>query len=247
MDIFNILLFTAVGFFAQLIDGALGMAYGVSSTSFLLSLGIPPANASAAVHTAEIFTSGASGISHYKQGNLNKKLIKKLIPAGVVGSILGVLAITSFQNSLVKPFVAVYLFVMGAIILYKAFKRIQTKEITTKIKRLAIIGGFFDAVGGGGWGPIVTSTLIARGNHPRYTIGSVNLAEFFVTIVQVGLFLAILGLVHLEVIIGLIVGGVIAAPFGAIVCRKISHKALMVIVGILIMALSIRTIVMVIL
>ncbi len=247
MDLLNVLLFVIVGFLAQLVDGTLGMAYGVLSTSFLLSLGIPPANASAAVHTAEVFTTGASGLSHYKQGNLNRKLIKKLIPAGVVGGIIGVLVLTNFPKSLVRPFVAAYLFVMGAIILYKAFRKLPIKEITTKIRRLAIVGGFFDAVGGGGWGPIVSSTLIARGNSPRYTIGSVNFAEFFVTAAQVIVFLGVIGLVHLEAIIGLIMGGILAAPLSAIACKKIPHRALMVVIGILIIVLSIRTIAMVIL
>lgn len=236
------IVYIIVGFIAQMIDGALGMGYGVSSTSFLLSLGIPPVAASASVHTAEVFISGVSGLAHLRFGNVDKKLFKKLLIPGVIGGILGVFFLTSVPGKTIKPFVAFYLFIMGLIILRKAFKKIEQKEVKTKLVPLGVVGGLFDAIGGGGWGPIVTSTLVARGHNPRFTIGSVNLAEFFVTIAQVATFLTIIGLVHWQIIVGLIIGGVLAAPLAAYVCKRIPSRALMIMVGLLIMALSIRTI-----
>jgi len=246
----NIIVFVIVGFFAQIIDGALGMAYGVSSTSVLLGMGIPPAVASASVHTAEIFTSGVSGLSHLKFGNVDRKLFKKLLIPGIIGGILGAYILTSVPGKVIKPFVAGYLLIMGLMILRRAFKfkRIQEKKVESKLFPLGVGGGFFDAIGGGGWGPIVTSTLIARGNHPRYSIGSVNLAEFFVTVAEVATFFTMIGfLKHWQIIVGLIIGGVIAAPFAAYVCKRLPSRVLMVIVGILIMGLSIRTICLVLL
>ena len=239
----NIVIFAMVGFFAQMIDGALGMAYGVSSTTFLLSIGIPPAIASASVHTAEIFTSGVSGFFHLKFGNVDKELFKKLLIPGVIGGIFGAYILISIPGKIIKPFVAIYLLIMGLLILRKAFKKIQEKKVRTKLFPLGIVGGFFDAIGGGGWGPIVTSTLVARGNNPRVSIGSVNLAEFFVTVAEVATFFTMIGLFrYWQIIFGLIIGGVIAAPLAAYVCKKLPSRVLMIIVGVLIIALSIRTI-----
>lgn len=239
----NIIIFAMVGFFAQMIDGALGMAYGVSSTTFLLSIGIPPVGASASVHTAEIFTSGISGLSHLKFGNVDKKLFKKLLIPGVIGGILGAYILVSIPGKIIKPFVAVYLLIMGLMILWKAFKKIQEEKVRTKLFPLGIVGGFFDAIGGGGWGPIVTSTLIARGNNPRFSIGSVNLAEFFVTVAEVATFFTMIGLLrYWQIIVGLIIGGVIAAPLAAYVCKRLPARVLMIIIGILIVGLSLRTI-----
>lgn len=223
------------------------MAYGVSSNTFLLSVGIPPAAASASVHTAEIFTSGISGLSHLKFGNVDKKLFKKLLIPGVIGGILGAYILTMVPGKIIKPFIALYLLIMGSIIIYKAFKKIQEKEVRTKLLPLGAVGGFFDAIGGGGWGPIVTSTLVARGNNPKFTIGSVNLAEFFVTIAEAATFFTIIGLAHWQIIVGLIIGGVLAAPLAAYVCKRLPSRTLMMIVGVVIIALSIRTIYMAIL
>lgn len=223
------------------------MAYGVSSNTFLLSVGIPPAAASASVHTAEIFTSGISGLSHLKFGNVDKKLFKKLLIPGVIGGILGAYILTMVPGKIIKPFIALYLLIMGSIIIYKAFKKIQEKEVRTKLLPLGAVGGFFDAIGGGGWGPIVTSTLVARGNNPKFTIGSVNLAEFFVTVAETATFFTIIGLKHWQIIVGLIIGGVLAAPLAAYVCKRLPSRTLMMIVGVVIIALSIRTIYMAIL
>lgn len=239
----NIFLFIIVGFVAQMIDGALGMAYGVSSSTFLLSIGIPPVTASASVHTAEVFTTAVSGFSHWKLGNVDKRLFAQLVLPGVVGAVVGAYVLTTLPADTIKPLVAAYLLIMGVRILIKAFRKIEPRDdYGNWCIPLGIVGGFFDAIGGGGWGPIVTSTLVARGNHPRTTIGSVNLAEFFVTTAQAVTFILTIGLVHWQVIVGLMIGGVIAAPLAAVVTRKVPVKTLMIIVGILIIALSIRTI-----
>lgn len=238
----SMIVYIIVGFIAQMIDGSLGMAYGVSSTSFLLSLGIPPVTASASVHTSEIFTTAVSGLSHLRFGNVDKELFRKLLIPGVVGGILGAYILTAIPGETIKPFIAFYLLIMGLVILWKAFRKVKEKKVKTKLFPLGISGGFFDAIGGGGWGPIVTSTLVARGNNPRFSIGSVNLAEFFVTVAEVATFLTIVGLAHWKIIIGLIIGGVLAAPLAAFLCKRVPSRVLMVLVGVLIIALSIRTI-----
>jgi len=172
--------FVIVGFAAQLIDGAIGMAYGVSSNAFLLSLGIPPAVSSASVHIAEVFTTGVSGLSHLKFGNVSRKLVARLIIPGIVGGVVGAFILTQIPGDVIKPFISIYLAIMGCYIIWKIFRKKKGfTEVEKGVGILAVVGGFFDAIGGGGWGPIVTSTLVARGNHPRYTIGSVNASEFF--------------------------------------------------------------------
>lgn len=239
----SIITFIIVGFAAQMIDGALGMAYGVSSTTFLLSLGVPPAVASASVHTAEIFTSGVSGLSHLRLGNVDKELFRRLVIPGVLGGVLGAYILTTVPGDVVKPFIALYLLVMGIMILRKALMK-KTLEGKAKVRLfpLGAFGGFLDAIGGGGWGPIVTSTLVVNGNHPRFAIGSVNIAEFFVTFSEAAAFFTIIGLVHWQVIVGLTIGGILAAPLAALVCRKLPARTLMIIIGVLIIALSVRTI-----
>jgi uncharacterized membrane protein YfcA len=241
----SIWLFIAVGFLAQLIDGALGMAYGVSSTTVLLSLGLPPAIASASVHAAEVFTTGVSGFSHFKFGNVDKSLIVKIVIPGVLGGASGAYILTEMPGNVIKPFVAVYLLAMGLLILYKAFRKgTETGEIQRGLIPLGFLGGFMDAIGGGGWGPIVTSTLVASGKHPRFAVGSVNLAEFFVTFSESITFVLTLGGLtsYWRIIVGLLIGGVIAAPLAAYVCKKIPTRQFMVLVGLLISVLSIRTI-----
>lgn len=225
-----------------MIDGALGMAYGISSTTFLLSIGIPPVAASASVHTAEIFTTAVSGLSHLRFGNVARNLFKKLLIPGIIGGLLGAYILTVVPGKAIKPFVASYLLLMGLLILRKALIKRQERETRTRLFPLAIGGGFLDAIGGGGWGPIVASTLIANGHNPRYSIGSVNLAEFFVTLAQVALFFTLIGLVHWQIIVGLIIGGIVAAPLAAYACNKLPSRLLMLIVGVLITALSMRTI-----
>lgn len=240
-----ILLYTIVGFLAQIIDGALGMAYGVSSNSFLLSVGVPPAIASASVHVAETFTTAVSGVSHWKLGNVDKELFKKLIIPGVLGAVVGAYILSNIDGNVIKPYIAVYLLIMGIVILVKALHSNQDeRKVTSHISLLGGIGGFCDAIGGGGWGPIVTTTLVARGNNPRFTIGSVNSSEFFITFSQSVVFIFALFsdlVANWTVILGLLVGGIIAAPFAAVVTRKLPVRLLMGMVGLLIIGLQIRT------
>ncbi|MCK4482561.1 sulfite exporter TauE/SafE family protein, partial [Candidatus Bathyarchaeota archaeon] len=212
------------------------MAYGVTSTSFLLSLGLSPASASASVHTSEIFTTLTSGLSHLKLKNVDKSLFKRLLIPGMIGGALGAYILTSVPTEIIKPLVGIYLLIMGLLILRRLFDRKKT-QLKTNLTLLGGVGGFLDAIGGGGWGPVVTSTLVARGDKPRLTIGSVNSAEFFVTLTEAATFFTILGITHLEIIIGLIIGGVIAAPLAAYTCKKLPPRILMAIVGTVIVAL----------
>lgn len=240
---YNIVIFIIFGFIAQLIDGALGMAYGVSSNAFFLSLGIPPAIASACIHTSEMFTTAVSGISHFKFGNIDKKIFLRLLIPGVIGGVLGAYILTELPGGKIKPFVSLYLLLMGLWILIKVVRKTHQIKTKSRLIPLGLAGGFFDAIGGGGWGPIVTTTLVANGNQPRYAIGSVNAAEFFVTVAESITFFATIGTLlfqHWEKIVGLMIGGVIAAPFAAWVCKKLPHKVLMLLVGLLITGLSIR-------
>jgi uncharacterized membrane protein YfcA len=230
----------AVGLLAQAIDGALGMAYGVTSNSFLLGIGASPAASSAAVHMAEIFTTASSGLSHLKFGNVDMALLKRIVIPGVIGGVLGVVFLTSIDGKLLRPFVTVYLLVMGLLILSRAFFIMKEKQSSEMkhVKKLAVSGGFLDAVGGGGWGPIVTSSLIGQGNNPRKTIGTVNTAEFFVALTTGMAFLVLGGVDHWTLVAGLIVGGLFAAPFAAYLTSKLSVKQLLISVGLLITGLS---------
>lgn len=242
----NILLFVLVGFVAQMIDGALGMAYGVSSNTFLLGLGIPPAAASASVHMAEVVTTGISGYSHWRLGNVDMKLVRRLLVPGVIGGLLGAYILTNIDGNIIKPYIAVYLMIMGGIIIYKAFTMTPRKKHDEyhgpRISLLGLFGGFFDAIGGGGWGPVVTSTLVANGKHVRRTIGSVNFSEFFVTLGESILFIFTLNFgEYWQIILGLLIGGAIAAPIAARLAQKLPVKTLMIVVGVLIILLSIRT------
>ena len=236
------LIFFCIGVFAQLVDGTLGMGYGATSTSFLLAYGIPPAISSTGVHVAEMFTTGASAISHHRFGNINKKLVRHLLIPGVLGSIAGAYLLSDvIDGDAIKPFIAVYMIGLAIIIIRKAMQKNIIKKKTKRLNILASFGGFMDAVGGGGWGPIVTSTLLGRGRNPRYTIGSVNAAEFAVAFASGVTFMLFGGIQGWQVIIGLILGGVIAAPIAAILVNKIKRKPMMILVGILIIVLSLRT------
>ena len=235
----------AVGFLAQLVDGALGMGYGVISTTLLLSGGLNPAVISGSIHTAEMFSSGASGFSHYRFGNVNMKLFKTLLIPGVIGSIGGAVLLGTLGEEYsvwVRPIISLYTFILGLRILFMAFK---TEIKSTKIKYagwLAGAGGFLDSFGGGGWGPLVTSTLISKGRSPKYVIGSVSLTEFFVTMASALTFFVILGVSHLSTIVGLIAGGVLAAPIAAKLVGKLPIKKMFIGVGIIVLLSSIRVI-----
>jgi len=229
-----------VGFLAQLVDGALGMAFGLISTTTLLSFGIPPALASAAVHTAEVATTGASGLSHLLHRNIHRRLFLTLGTAGVLGGVLGAYVLSNIDGQAIRPFVSAYLLVVGLLILMKAAQLSPTNE-DAKVgyaAPLGLVGGFLDAIGGGGWGPMVTSTLIGSGHAPRKVIGSVNAAEFFVTVAVATTFFIELGTAHFEHIAPLVIGGILAAPFGAYVVRHVSPRTLMAAVGVSVSALA---------
>ncbi len=228
-----------VGLLAQIVDGALGMAYGITATTFLLSSGVSPAAATASVHLAEVFTTGFSAFSHWKFGNINKTLFKRLLIPGIIGAVIGAYFITTVDGNAIKPFISAYLLIMGLYVLMKAFRRISVKHEPPKhVAGLALTGGFVDAVGGGGWGPVVTTSLIGSGQDPRKTIGSVNAAEFFLTMVGGAMFAIFGGFTHWTVIAGLIVGGLFAAPFAAWLCSRLPTRTLLIVVGLLISFLS---------
>jgi uncharacterized protein len=232
--------FLLAGFLAQIVDGALGMAYGVTSNSILLGFGLSPKLASAAVHTAEVFTTGVSGLSHIMFGNFDKLLFLKLIIPGVITASLGAFLLGAvIDGNVIKPYITAYLLILGVLILLKAFKKkVNTKRNLKNASLYAAIGGFLDAIGGGGWGPIVTSNLIRQGNTPSIIIGTVNTAEFFVTFFSAGILIYFTGIQSWQIILGLIIGGVIAAPLGAFVTKKVPQKAMTIAVGSLIILTS---------
>ena len=237
------LLFTLAGFLAQLVDGTLSMGYGVSATTLLLSLGLPPAAASASVHTAEVVSTAFSAWNHWRFGNVVASFVKKLLVPGVIGAVAGAYILTRVPGDTIKPFVAAYLLVMGLVILFKAFRARPQGESHAHIVPLGLAGGFFDAIGGGGWGPIVAGTLVARGNPPRTTIGSVAFAEFFVTFAASATLLLTIGVGNWLPIVGLAVGGALASPIAARLTGRIAAKPLMIAVGVAVILLSVRTIV----
>jgi uncharacterized protein len=240
----DFLLFVVIGFAAQLIDGAIGMAYGLASSTILLSMGVPPATASASVHTAEVFTTAASSISHWRLGNVDKRLFRRLVIPGVIGGALGAYLLSAVPGETVRPFVGIYLGIMGFVILWRAFRRRYGAPTEPKqFEALGFAGGFLDAVGGGGWGPMVTSSLIGQGKNARLAIGSTNAAEFLVTLTISGTFVVTIGLELWPIILGLTLGGALAAPFAAYVTRALPDRPLMIIVGVIITLLSIRELV----
>jgi len=233
-------IFLVVGFLAQMIDGALGMAYGIICSTLLLTFGIPAAVASASVHTSEVFTTGISGLSHIKLKNIDKKLFFQLVITGVVGAVAGSYLISGlFDGDTIKPYVSAYLLIMGIYVIYKGIKNKEEQpKVDKKVPALAFAGGFLDAIGGGGWGPIVTSNLLSKGYNPAKTIGTVNTAEFFITFFSTITFIFFLGVTHWQVILGLVAGGAVAAPMGAYFATKANKKLLMILVGCVIILTS---------
>jgi uncharacterized protein len=216
----------AVGFLAQAIDGALGMAYGVTSTTFLLASGASPAMASASVHIAEVFTTGVSGVAHARLGNVDKKLFLRLLIPGMIGGVLGAYVITQIDGKLMKPYISAYLLIMGLYVLSKAWSKIKIrKEAPKHVGKLAIFGGFVDAAGGGGWGPVVTTTLV-------------NFAEFFLALTGAISFTLMVGMGVWTLVVGLVIGGLFAAPFAALAAKHFSARTLLILVGSLIMLVS---------
>ncbi|WP_420470321.1 sulfite exporter TauE/SafE family protein [Brevundimonas sp. FT23042] len=247
MDTF--LLFLAVGFLAQAVDGALGMAYGVISSSVLLAFGVPPATASASVHGAEIFTTAASAGSHAWHRNIDWRLLAPLAVAGVIGGCLGAYVLAGLDGDVVKPFVVAYLALMGLWILWRASRNAPSRPVRPLwAAPLGAIGGFLDAVGGGGWGPTVSSTLVGAGQEPRRAIGTVNTAEFFVTLAVSATFVWSLvtghwteaGALanHAAAIGGLVAGGLLAAPFAGLIAKKVPRRPMTWAVGGLLILLA---------
>jgi len=243
-------LFLAVGFFAQLVDGAVGMAYGVISSSVLLAFGVPPAQASATIHVAECFTTGASGASHVAHRNIDWRLFWRLAPAGVVGGVIGAYLLTEFNVTFIKAVVIAYLGGLGVYMLTRAIRGLgQEPPHLNHVVPLGVVGGFLDASGGGGWGPIVSSTLLGRGHAPRYVIGSVNAAEFVVTVAISLTFLWTLLTGRFEIVggvasggaalAGLILGGLIAAPLAGYITKIAPARLLLGAAALLVIGLSV--------
>lgn len=238
----DIWFFILVGFVAQLIDGALGMAYGLCASSLLLGYGVAPAAASATVHAAEVVTTGFSAASHSYFGNIDKALFKRLVVPGIAGAALGAYILAALPGDSLRPFIAAYLFFVGLVVLAKAFREMPPLSVTKHVAPLGFGGAFIDAIGGGGWGPVVATTLLARGSHARTTIGTVNAVEFFVTLTASVVFMLTLGVTHWRIIAGLAIGGALAAPIGAYAVKRVPFRPLMVVVGLLVMFISLRTI-----
>ena len=235
--------FCLAGFIAQLIDGALGMAHGVTCTTLLLQLGVSPALASASVHTAKVFTSGVSGLSHLYFKNVDIRLFARLVIPGAIGAVIGAYLLADIlDGNVIKPYIAAYLLILGFVILIKSFGRFLIKDEVRHVGPLGFVGGLLDAIGGGGWGPIVTSNIIRQGKAPVMTIGTVNTAEFFVAIFSTGVFLALLGMQGWQPLLGLIIGGIFAAPLGAYIVRIVKPKVLMFTIGVVIIITSCFTI-----
>jgi siroheme synthase-like protein len=236
-------LMVLAGFMAQLVDGLLGMGYGVTCASVLMSIGAPLPAISGSIHTAEMFSSGVSGYSHYRFGNVNRKLLRAILIPGVIGAILGALLLAEFGESyarFLRPLLAAYTLFLGVKILVTAFGRKKAGRKVKHVGWLAGAGGFLDSFGGGGWGPLVTSTLISRGKTPRYVIGTISVTEFFVTMASALAFFTMLGISHWQVILGLIIGGVTAAPISARLAGKLPVKTMFIGVGTLVILSSLR-------
>ena len=241
----DVLPFIAVGFAAQIIDGALGMAFGVLSQTLLVGvLGVPPATASASVHLVEVFTTGASGASHIWHRNIDWSLFWRLVPFGVMGGVAGAYVLSGIDAATARPFIMIYLAGIGLYLLTKAIRMQKPRFEDPKMTRpLAVAGGFLDAAGGGGWGPVVTSNLLIQGSDPRKTVGTVNTAEFLLTLSISAAFIASLGFAAFTAAtVGLILGGIIAAPFGAIMVKRIPARLLLLAVGVVLTVTSLFSI-----
>lgn len=245
----DFLLFAIVGFLAQLVDGALGMAYGVIATTVLLGFGVPPATASASTHAAEVFTTAASGTSHMVNRNIDWKLFVRLVPFGVLGGVIGAFVLTSFDGEIIKPYVTAYLAIIGVLLLIRSFRKVPHNPLPLAVVApMGAGGGFLDAAGGGGWGPIVTTGLLGAGSPPRYVVGTVNAAEFIVTLSVSIAFITALVTGHWEdageltdhaaAVGGLIVGGICAAPLAGWMVKSLNETVLLRAVGVLIVLLA---------
>jgi uncharacterized protein len=234
-----LLIFALIGFTAQLIDGALGMAFGQISSTILVSIGVPPAAASAGVHTAETFTTAVSAVSHVAHRNVDWRLFFRIAVPGVVGGVAGAYVLTNIDASIAKPIVLTYLTALGLYLFYRGIMHRHTERTPKIVSPLGLVGGFLDAAGGGGWGAIVTSNLLVQGSNPRKTIGTVNTAEFFLTVTISATFIATLGwAAFTTATLGLLIGGMLAAPFGAMIAKRVNPDTLLTFVGALVVATS---------
>jgi uncharacterized membrane protein YfcA len=237
------------GFIFSMIDGAIGMSYGVTSTSFSLAMGVPPASASMGVHLSEILSNGIAGWMHYRFGNVNWKLFKLLLIPGILGAVAGAYLLSSLEHysNYTKPFVSLYTLILGGVILSKALKpKAKGRHEGGKIKKISLLGafgGFIDAVGGGGWGSIVLSSLIAGGRSPRFSLGTVKITRFFIALMSSLTFITMLNGKHWEAVAGLVIGSALASPIAAKVSNKISAKAIMLSVGVIVILVSLRSII----
>jgi siroheme synthase-like protein len=239
--------FLIAGFVFAMIDGAIGMSYGVTSTTFSLSMGIPPASASTAVHVSEILSNGIAGWMHFRMKNVNMRLFWLLLIPGVIGAVIGAVLLSSLEHYtyITKPIVSLYTLILGIVILRKAIN-LNRKKVGSKIKNIRFLGfggGFIDAVGGGGWGSIVLSSLIAGGRNARYALGTVKLSRFFIALMSSLAFITMLNNVYWDAVMGLVIGSAIASPIAARLSNKISVKAIMIAVSIIVIVVSIKTII----
>jgi len=231
--------FILIGFAAQMIDGALGMAFGQISSTMLVILGVPPAAASAGVHTAETFTTAVSGVSHVAHRNVDWRLFGRIVIPGVIGGVIGAYLLTQVSAAVARPLVLAYLMALGAYLLHRGVTHTHTEKRPKVVAPLGLAGGFLDAAGGGGWGAIVTSNLLVQGSNPRKTIGTVNTAEFFVTVTISATFIVAMGWEAFTVAtVGLLIGGVCAAPFGALIAKRVNPDLLLTFVGLILTVTS---------
>lgn len=234
-----LLTFIAVGFVAQLIDGALGGGFGVISSSVLIATGIPPASASAGIHAVKVFTAPISGFSHAVAGNVDWRLFWRLAIPGAIGAVCGAYLLTGLPIDTAKLLIQIYLGLLGLVLLFRHHLRHGPHGDPKVVGPLALAGGFLDSAGGGGWGPIVTPNLIIQGAWPRQAVGTVNMAEFVVALASSVTFLAALGWETFgTAVLGLLIGAVVAAPFGALLTRKLPTTVLIRLVGLLLVSTS---------
>jgi hypothetical protein len=253
MDIGDLILLFTIGMIAQLVDGTLGMGYGVTSSTLLISMGVYPAIASASVHTAEVVVSLASGVSHLRLGNVRRDLLLPLAGLGVIGGILGAWGLVDLPGTPVRLIVGLVLLAMGGVIFYRFAIRgdgagddppVSRPYSPHKLAGLGFFAAFIDAIGGGGWGPICTPSLIITGSNPREAVGSVNLAEFFVTVAITLTFMVLIGLESFrwDIVLALVLAGLVTAPLAAWLCHRLPRRVLGILVGLLVIILSLRTI-----
>ena len=225
-----------------MVDGALGMAFGQISSTLLIAMGVPPAAASAGVHSVETFTTAVSGVSHIAHRNVDWRLFFRIAIPGIAGGIVGAYVLTQIKAEVAKPFVLAYLTALGLYLFYRGIMHRHTERRPKVVEPLGLAGGFLDAAGGGGWGAIVTTNLLVQGSNPRKTIGTVNTAEFFLTVTISATFLATLTFLGtdadkqllLKATVGLLIGGVLAAPFGAWIAKRVNPDRLLAFVGALV-------------